>query len=355
MPMNRNALLLLPTVLFAACVPDVEDDLSRVSSPRVLALRATPAEAGPEDPTTVEALIAAPDGAALPPVTWQSCLARKPLTELGPVNPACLDLVPDGDDEHVPLGTGVQAYLTPTRNACELFGPQAPPPTATDPKGGRPLDPDVTGGFYQPFAAFLGGVPALGALRLDCGLPRAPSEAIREYNTLRRPEGTLIPNANPEISRLVLLDRGETELAPDAPSASASVRRGRSVSLRAEWAACPREVACGDGVCSEGEGRTACPDDCEAPLYCTGAESYAWYDAGDRRVKMRREGIVVSWYATDGEFTIRRTGVSETDADVQSTDVRWTAPGSTGGVKLWAVIRDDRGGAAWHSYRVRVE
>ena len=67
-----------------ACVPDFDDDLSKIDSPRLLALRATPAEAKENGDSELEALIAVPDGEEAPKVQFGLCLARKPLTQLGP-------------------------------------------------------------------------------------------------------------------------------------------------------------------------------------------------------------------------------------------------------------------------------
>jgi hypothetical protein len=346
----RFAHVLMPlTLLAASCVPKVDDDLSTVAAPRILAVRATPAEVAAQKSTVLEVLVAAPDNVTIPTIEWQACEDRKPLTELGPVNPSCLELVPGGDDTHIPLGSGTSAELTPSREVCSLFGPTAPPPKAGEAKGGRAVDPDVTGGFYQPVVAFLDGVPTLGTVRLDCGLPTAPRDAIVAYNSQHR------ANNNAEISVLTLVDgKTESALPDDDDAAPMPVGAGRTVTLRAEWAACPRKPECGDGVCSEGEDTSTCSDDCTTPVFCTGAETYAYYDTGKRQVIPRREGIVVAWYATEGDFGERLTGVAESDPDTTSTETRWTAPTRAGTVDSWAVIRDDRGGISWRHYRLAV-
>jgi hypothetical protein len=348
--MKRRSLLFQAFIgLTTACVPEVDDDLSLVVAPRILAVRATPAEIGTEKTTTVEALVAAPDGADVPEISWQMCLERKALTELGPVNATCLDFVADGDETRVALGRGEAAELETVREACSLFGPNAPPPE-NGMKGGRPVDPDATGGFYQPVVAFLGGEPTLGMVRLDCGLPLAPREALIEYNSRHK------PNGNPALSLLALQDgSASTDLEPDEATASADVPLGGTVTLRAEWQRCPREAACEDGICSEGEDVTSCAADCTTPVSCTGAETYSWYDPSTRQVVWRREGILVAWYATSGEFTERQTGVLEAEPDVPASETQWVAPSTAGEVKLWVVLRDDRGGSSWQEYRVNVQ
>jgi hypothetical protein len=114
---------------------------------------------------------------------------------------------------------------------------------------------------------------------------------------------------------------------------------------------------CGDGICGEREDASSCADDCPAGVGkgCTGAETYAWFDTASERIVDRREGIGVTWYSTAGEFTERRVGVAESDPDTPKTATRWTAPAMGGEQTLWAVIRDDRGGVSWSTYRIRVE
>jgi hypothetical protein len=85
---------------------------------------------------------------------------------------------------------------------------------------------------------------------------------------------------------------------------------------------------------------------------CTGAETYAWFDMNAGAIVDRREAIAVTWYSTAGDFSDRRTGVSETDRDEARTETTWTAPAKAGTETLWAVIRDDRGGVSWQSYRI---
>ena len=69
-------------------------------------------------------------------------------------------------------------------------------------------------------------------------------------------------------------------------------------------------------------------------------------------MRERREGIVVSWYASAGTFSERRTGVSEADPDQSQTETEWTLPDQPGPVTLWSVIRDDRAGSSWTQYQI---
>src|SRR5262245_10801396 len=78
-------------VCAGACRPDLDQRASRVTSSRVLAVRADPAEVEPRDPVSFSVLMVDPQGAVVanPPASWAFCSARKPLAELGPVSPAC--------------------------------------------------------------------------------------------------------------------------------------------------------------------------------------------------------------------------------------------------------------------------
>lgn len=362
--------LAVPVLLAAAvggCVPKIEDDLSTISKPRILAIRtrallssgsAGPAEIGERGQATVDALVAAPEEASVPGLDYRLCLARKPLTELGPVNEACLVRSADRTVE-LPLGVGDGVRVQIPRDACSLFGPVQPSATEGQPAG-RPVDPDVTGGYYQPVVAFLGDEDrALGATRLDCGLGSGVSSAARREFTAR-----YHPNENPELDSVAIV-RGteETPLAV-AGTAALVVAPGTSVSLRAKWAKCPRAPVCGDGQCSPGETKDvdvsgtallSCPADCATePRGCPGAESYVWLDPTTGSVATRREGITVSWYVTGGTIDERRTGVTETDPDVSVTETSWTSPEAAGSVTLFVVIRDDRGGVSWGRYVIRI-
>jgi Rrf2 family protein len=258
---------LVLAALSAGCVPKIEDDLSAIGKPRVLAVRAAadceadrcPAEIDPTGPSRAkfEALVATSDGAAQPELVWNRCDEPKPLTELGPVSPKCLSRNPD-PDVALFIGSGLRVNQVDIPDeACRFFGPDAPPPTKDGP-GGRPTDPDLSGGFYQPVVAFLGDEPSLGALRLDC----APDNV--EYRARYR------ANENPAIDSLTI---GTTVVSPIPESTQ--VAPGKHVTFQANWASCPRTTVPG----TQG---------------CTGAETYAWSDPAARAIVDRRESIRVS-------------------------------------------------------------
>jgi len=332
------------------CVPKVDDDLSLVSTPRLLAVQSTPAEAAQGAPVMLQALVASADGSLTPTVTWYGCNERKPLTELGPVSPVCLD--PSLDAGASPLiGAGnVVSWRVPA-NASQLFGPTLPPPIQGQPSG-RPADPDPTGGYYQPYVATLGGKSeSLGSLRLLCDPPGGtPRDQLILFNQ------QYVANANPSIYSLTTADSlSATIVVPESLGASAlAVVPSQKLNFRVTWSACPRSSSCRDGLCSLRETPESCAADCQSPQRCTGAESYVALN-DDKHLVERRESIFVSWYATHGTFENRRTGVAEADPDVAGSENTWIAPATPAQVYLWLVIRDDRGGVGWKTYQLVVQ
>src|SRR6202034_4200748 len=105
----------------------------------------------------------------------------------------------DASSGLTPLGTGGNTSGTVPSNACELFGPDSPPPQAGQPAA-RPTDPDATGGFYLPVSVQSASNQWSAALeRITCQ-PAGVTEAV--FNALAT---GYIPNENPAIASLDLL------------------------------------------------------------------------------------------------------------------------------------------------------
>jgi hypothetical protein len=320
-----GALLLLASV--TGCVPTFDDDLSLVQTTEVLAVQSEPAEAAPGDQVQLTALAAIPEvNGAAPRLTWGLCLARKPLTELGPVNPLCIEAPNLAPDSIVALGSGVTVMATLPTDACRLFGPSLPEPMNGEPAG-RPVDPDPTGGYYQPVGVTLlaNAVTTLGAVRIFCpptGLDQDQSSAFTA--SYRR-------NENPSLASIASLDdSGAATPVPDEPDAL-NVSPGQVVHFEASWAACSDTAA------------------------CSGAESYAWFDPDSRQIETQHESIRISWYATAGRFEDAVTGRDETEFSLTTSDDSWTAPTHSGEVRVWLVIRDSRGGQSFRTFVVSVK
>lgn len=189
-------------VVLLGCAPELEDRVTLVEAPRVLAVRATPAEAMPGETVTVEALFVDAKGTRVDPVRWSLCVDRKPLAEAGTIASSCLT-----------TGVPFSAALTVPTDACRQFGPERPEPKPGEPSG-RPSDPDATGGYYQPFRIDAGSSVTFGELRIRCGLAGATQEQSVDFALRNK------PNANPKIVGL------------DAPSTAA---RGSVIDLRVAW------------------------------------------------------------------------------------------------------------------------
>jgi hypothetical protein len=332
-----------------ACIPELADGSSRVDSPRVIAVRAEPAEAQPGRPVTYTALYADASGElAVAPIDWAYCLLRKPLSELGPVNRGCF--VATDDDALLSLGAGLTAMGTLPRDGCRLFGPTPPPPRDGEPVG-RPVDPDATGGFYQPVRLRVedgaGEAYALFEHRITCGAAGTTQEQALELTRRGR------PNANPIPAPLLLARGSEVITLPGGDAPPLDVAPGETLRLGTAWPDCPEVGVCGDGICSADEDRARCLMDCRTPAGCGGAEHYVAFDPASRAVVLRRESLRVAWLATGGVFAEERTG-REPDDLRRDSENAWTAPDTPGEVTLWIVLRDDRGGTAWQRHRVRV-
>ena len=294
---------------------------------------------------------------------WAFCIARLALTDQGTVGPDCIEPAGAG---LVPIGSGPSVTGVLPTDSCRLFGPNAPAPTNSQPAG-RPVDPDPTGGYYQPVRI---EVPAtstapasyvVGATRIACGLAGATAAVSSQFEQEYR------SNANPAIASVTLVQAtGDTVLPPGAEPGGVKVAPGANVTLRAAWTACPTAPVCGDGVCAIEETPTSCPVDCTHPVGCTGSEQYVVFDAEAMTLTPVREAIQVAWYTTGGTLADDTDGHAAGEAGSATLDVAceagtecidnsWTAPTTAGEVLLWLVIRDDRGGVGWQSYRVDVE
>lgn len=316
---NRIVLVLVLVLAVSGCVPDLADETPTVSSPRLLATRIEPAEARPGDAIATHSLWAGPDGVlADAPLSWSFCTARKSLAEPGTVAAGCL--VADGPDL-IAIGSGASATGTLPGQACRLFGPDRPDPVPGE-VASRPTDPDATGGYYQPIQVVAESEISLASARIRCGLPDATPEQSAQY--LR----DYVANENPAIAQVTRAGQGELVPLERDPGATASVSAGETLELDVAWAPCDA-----------------------AP--CTGAEPYVWFDPKARALVSRREAIRVAWFATAGSFETGHTGRAEDELGSHTTN-RWTAPAS-GTHHVWVVLRDDRGGASWASFRFAVD
>ncbi|MEP7050723.1 MAG: hypothetical protein ABJB12_10235 [Pseudomonadota bacterium] len=368
----RLALLAL-FVPCAACTPAFDDRSSQVVGPRVLAVRSIPAEAPPKAAVAYRILVVDENGTvAKPQLDWQYCTQPKASNELNDVAAACFEASPD---ILLPLGSGTAPSGMMPINACAQFGPDVPQPqshsggtagagggsnapsssssSATGAQG-RPTDPDSTGGYYQPVILRVSAdqtvVSAFAETRITCNLAGSTSEQFAAYTLTTR------SNENPKLLGVSVPSENDAELTPEAADSPLAVAGTSLVTLRANWPTCPADPICGDETCSPGEDIMSCPADCTPPVKgCGGPESYSYLDPADHVLRNRHESFRVSWFATAGSFASDHTGSTEADFTSTSSDNTWRAPKEAGPVFMWVVLRDDRGGVDWQSFRLDVQ
>ncbi|MFO0644567.1 MAG: hypothetical protein U0183_35435 [Polyangiaceae bacterium] len=284
-----RAPLLLATLAFG-CRPDLDEGLSRLDSPRVVAVVLDPPEASPGATVRVSPVVASRDGLVEgTPVELAFCALPRALGENGAAPASCLR-----DDGVVPGATSSgEAALVVPREACLTFGPEV---TSADL---RPRDADVTGGHYQPLRVRGPDTTTFASLRLTCAPARVPAEIAARLRLLAR------PNENPTGLRLEPLSDTKARL---------TVRRGALVRLRATWDP-------------------------------TSAETYVAVSPTGDDLVTRREALRITWYASAGALSHERTGRGSDDT-TSTSDNDLLAPESPGVAHLVAVLRDDRGGVA---------
>ncbi len=363
---RRKALSLAGLLASAvACTPEFTDRSSAVTGARVLAIGSSPAEALPGSDVTYKILVVDANGLLKSPnVSWSYCTQPKPTNELNDVATACFE----NSALSLPLGFGVTPKGTLPINGCAQFGPDVPQPASSPSSNsgmgasssgsaihqtqGRPTDPDSTDGYYQPVilrvTAGADRIPTLGETRITCGLAGSTGEQFEAYNRATK------RNENPQLLGVTINNMQDSALATLDAGEPLQVAASAHLSLRASWPACPTKPQCGDGICSPGEAVQDCPDDCTTPKGCGGSEPFAYLDPESHELVDRHESIRVSWFATRGSFDTDHTGRQEGEFTETSSDDTWSAPSEAGPAFIWVVLRDDRGGVDWQSFRVDV-
>jgi len=336
----------------SGCKPELEGRPSWVDSPRVIGIRSTAAEAKAETDVTYDVLVAQPvDDSTVPVFNWALCLAQKPLATAGPIADVCLAV---SALELQSSGSTSSILASIPKDACQVFGPTPPSQKVGEPAV-RPVDPDTTGGYYQPVRLLTQYAPGnsqydVGVTRLMCGIAGgATQEQSARFSKDYR------PNQNPQITQISFKQGSGDSTVIDPTSVDLlTVPSGSDLNFQVSWPDCPVTATCGDNICGAGEDLTNCPSDCQNPQGCEGSEAYLSYDAVTQSLADRRESIRVSWYATDGNFDHDRTGRAETEAALANTSNDWTAPDKATKVRFWLVIRDDRRGVNWTTFDLNV-
>ncbi len=232
---KRASFLAAAAAVFGAvaCEPSLNERTFDVSSVRVLAVRADPAEAAPGASVTLTALYVDGSGTlSTAPLYWALCEDRNPLANLGPVSPSCAEGSGSG---LVELGHAQSEAAVLPLDVCRLFGPDVPPTVANQPPG-RPVDPDPTGGYYQPVRLWASGQIAVGLVRITCDVPGATPAQITELTADDH------PNANPQIDAVTDPTLGTLVVEGSGTNPVAASQR---LDLTAHWAACdPAAKSC---------------------------------------------------------------------------------------------------------------
>ncbi len=278
-----------------------------------------------------------PSGELSTPLDYAYCTARNPLDNPSTVSPACLTTT---SADIVEIGASVVATATMPTDACRNFGPDVPSPKPGESQG-RPVDPDPTGGYYQPLRLLFASEIDIGQSRVSCGLAGASLADSATYRAQYH------ANRNPSVLD-VSSDAGSISQDPSAPTTMAI---GATVTLTASWPTCPTTDACGDGICGADESQTTCPVDCTNPVGCAGAERYVNYDTLGHAIVIARETMRVAWFVTAGSMQSDGTGRDGTDFATTTSDVL-TLPTTATAIHGWAVIHDDRGGVGWRRFEI---
>jgi hypothetical protein len=345
------AVAMLAWVLVVACEPSLNETTFGVASPRILAVRSELVGDGgaPTDFAEVNdqsgaggsvSLTALYVGANGPidggPFDWAFCLARNPLANLGPVNPSCAQASgPASVFQELNVGNPRASSVTALipANGCNNFGPEVPMIVISDAgdggqSPGRPVDPDSTGGYYQPVRLVAGDQIAMAFVRIYCGPP--PGATSSQQGPLATP--ATVANSNPAINSVVDLTNGSSALHEEGQGTN-SVTASKELDLRANWATCDPDAST-----------------------CTGSQQYALLDPLTFDVVQVHEQMRVSWFSTAGTFT-NDTTAPDGGSTVAYADNTWTAPttAQAAPVYMWVVLRDDRGGVGWVSYVFNVK
>jgi hypothetical protein len=242
---------------------------------------------------------------------WDVCETPKPPAENNSVASAC--------NPPAPGPTTGQTFETPVlTNACTLFGPIAPPPSAGQPAI-RPRDPDSTGGYYLPVRVKFpdlatGSLTGFAFERIACNLANAPTTIVDEYNTRYQ------PNNDPGIASTDVVRADGSRLNLDFDTQIVSP--GESVVFEARFTA-------------------------------SSAETFPVLNPSGDALVDQTESLYMSWFATSGSFEHDRTGVAGTEVAI-STSNTWKAPDTAMPVYLWLVLRDSRGGTTFKQYKIKV-
>ena len=363
------ALLTLLLLLAGGCSLDIDSD-SLVRELRVLAIRAGDPEPGSEsdvqamvslsgggdlvftrDHIDLAALVAAPTGpgrriAAPRPLRydWYLCIGLASLTVPGTLDPACNKFLPSDpppamNPALLSLGSGERLRL-PTAVLKEVIGRLLQAQIAAGGSSGGGADMG-TGTPMLPTQPLVLPLPVLVRASAASGDPKDSRDSEAAFAFLRvivaLPGMSLPPpNHNPVFKSVVAgpTSRDAEGAAPMQPLMPCSAQ------------------AMLDGSCSRyllGRDET---------VFLVGSaqdgslERYTPLDASGRGEISER--MRYSWFVTDGEFKEERTGDLQPENQWKSEGKR-PAPPEVQVVPVWFVLQDERGGADWSAFELKLK
>lgn len=269
-----------------------------VDRTRVLAVRADPPEAAPGATVTLSALVVDPAGD--PTVAWMVCT------------------VPIDCPDYAAI-QGLAAADTSTMTAEELATWQAEAAAAGFLGFGVALSPTLI---------VMGGGPPPG----DSGGPDTGDTASIPTSS----DMTLVLDAIPvgkELADVTLGDPEATELATKSLTVGTSDTPNQNPTV-------DTLTVDGESAATVGRGDVV---PLNVALTAGAAETYT-----DDEGAVQTEEPTVSYYVSAGTLT-------QSSASAEDAEVSWTAPESAGTARVWAVVRDGRGGMAWAEASAEVD
>lgn len=306
------------SALATACAPDLNVRASRVVTERVVAVRATPAEARPGETVRWQAIVVSPEGVpSTANIDWGICLAPRGPADSITVSGTCLGNGPQENAAGEPLflaldATSLRVNADIPSDACSKVGPQVPP-TSDNGTPQRAPDADLTGGYQLPVRLVLNRDDSqdvsMFRQRIRCNLANAPASVARDYAT------RYTPNQHPVPDVLQIVD----ESVPTNGTGAIDATRGAHIPIAIGW-----------------------PE--------TARESYVRVSPLTRQVEDVTETLEVTWFTNGGSFAHDRTA-PEVDG-LQSSNVLELDPAREEPVTVWVLLHDDRGGVTAITFMV---
>lgn len=273
------------------CSPKM-DPATYVTGLRVLLISAQPPEVAPGQTATVSALAIDTQGRPLS-ADWSVCLEAPQQGQA--VNPDCL--TGTAGPQQQPLGSGLQVTVTmPTPSSAKSLGL-----------------PDASGGLYLPLVA-----------QVAAGLDSLVATYGLRVNLTGEPA-----NQNPTLS-------GVYTVVPGPGSAADAGDAGAGDVVTAIDPATPLPVHSGDVLTLR------------ASFAAGSVETYQILptsSAGGTAARTVTETLTVAFLATAGTVSGGTSGVDRPDRILTLDPAHLPAPGTT--IDLWAIGRDERGGASF--------